>query len=44
MHFHNTIDDTQAKILVSALERQVSWLDTYGEVLNHQYNIAYTSK
>ena len=30
----HTIEYTHAKILVSALERQVSWDDTYGEIIN----------
>ena len=32
---HNTIEHTHAKILVSALERRVSWGDTAGEVVGH---------
>ena len=32
------------KILVSALEHPVSCDDTYGVVVNLQYNIAYPSK
>ena len=32
---HNTIEHTHAKILVSALERQVSLGDTNDEVLDH---------
>jgi hypothetical protein len=41
---HNTIEHTHAKILVSALEHQVSLDDTYGEIGNHQCNLAYASK
>ena len=41
---HNNIEHTRAKILVSALERQVSWGDTYGEVVYHQCNLAYATK
>ena len=39
-----TIEHAHAKILVSALECQVSWGDNYGEVVNHQCNLAYASK
>ena len=42
MHLINTIEHTQAKILVSPRERQVSWGDTYDEVVNHKCNLAYT--
>ena len=41
---HNTIEHTHTKILVRALERQVSRDDTYGEVVNHQGTLAYASK
>ena len=41
---HNTIEYTHAKILVRALERQVSWDSSYDEVANHQCNVAYASK
>ena len=43
-HRHALHDTTQAKILVSALERQVSWVDIYGEVVDQDNNLAYTSK
>ena len=42
--FHNIIEHTHAKMLVSALERQVSGGDTYDEVVNRQCNLAYASK
>ena len=32
---HNTIEHTRAKILVSALERQVSWGDIDDKVVDH---------
>ena len=41
---HNTIEHTHAKILVSALERQVSSDDTYGEGVNHHCSLAHPSK
>ena len=41
---HKTIEHTHAKILESALEHQVSGVDTHGEVVNDQYNLAYASK
>ena len=40
----NTIEHTHAKTLVSALEHQVSWGDTYDDEVNHQCNLAYASK
>ena len=39
---HNTIGNSHAKILVSALERQVSWDNIDGEFVNHQCNLALT--
>ena len=36
---HNVIEHTHAEILVSALERQVSWDDTYGEVVGQYRNL-----
>ena len=38
------MERTQAKILVSAVERQVSWGDTNGEVVDHFCNLGYASK
>ena len=35
---HNIVEHTHTKILVSALECQVSWGDTYGEVVDHSCN------
>ena len=38
------VDITEFKgVLVNALERQVSWDDTDGEVVGHQCNLRYTS-
>ena len=34
----------EAKILESTLESQVSWSDTYDEIVDHQFNLPYTSK
>ena len=31
-------------MLVSALERQVSWGDTNDEVVDHQFNLGYATK
>ena len=35
IYTHRIIDHTHAKILVTALERQVSWGDSNGEVVDH---------
>ena len=40
---HNTLEHIHAKILVSALELQVSRVDTYGEVVNHRLKLNNTS-
>ena len=32
---HNTIDHTRAKMLISAVERQVSWSGINDEVVGH---------
>jgi hypothetical protein len=40
----NIIEHTHAKLLVSALERQVSWGDTNDEVVDHFCNPTYASK
>ena len=32
---HNFIEHTYAKILISALEAQVSWGETHGDVVNY---------
>ena len=44
MHLKKLLEHAYAKILVSALERQVSGGDTHDEVVNHQCNPAYASK
>jgi hypothetical protein len=44
MHLVYTIEHNHAKISVSALEHQVSWDDTNGEVVGHYYNLTYSSK
>ena len=43
---NNTIKHTRAKVLslVSTLKQQVSWVDTYNEVVNHHINLARASK
>jgi mannitol/fructose-specific phosphotransferase system IIA component (Ntr-type) len=41
---HNIIEHTHSKILVIALERQVSWDDNIGEVVDHLCNLAHSSK
>ena len=41
---HNNIEHTHVRLIVSALERQVSQGDTNGEVVDHQCNLAYVSK
>lgn len=41
---HNIIENTHAKILVSAIDRQVSLGDIDGVVLDHQCNLTYNSK
>ena len=40
---HYTIERLYAKMLIRALERQVSQVDNYGEVVNHQCHLAYAS-
>ena len=41
---HETVEHTHANILLRALECQPSWVGTYGDIVNHQFNLAYASK
>lgn len=41
---HNNIEHAHAKILVSALEHQMSRGEHNGEIVGHWCNLAYTSK
>ena len=43
VHLVMLCEDTLVKIVVSALERQLSWGDTDGEVVDRKFNLAYVS-
>ena len=44
MHFKTLLNKFMPRYEVNTLECQLSWIDTYGEVVNYQCNLAYALK